>query len=285
MTAAPAFQTSLRPRPHPDRARLPAPVHRPGAAGRPRRRGPAHRLHRLRRHRSVAARGQPGADHAAAPVAADRPSRRGADGRRHHAGGRPHRARQLPRHAVGRRDRRQHRRHPPRLRPASELRRPERGPGAQQRRVALRLRLRRVPAPLRHALHGQPHAGLRQRAPTAGARGGHDLPRVQLHADAVGGLPGAPPPPRLQPAARRQRPVGQHRLRRRPRAARGRRRGVRLHHAADHHRLRRQDGQDRRGGRMAERRPPEPVRATGSSGGTRRTPTSAASCACSPICR
>ena len=69
--------------------------------------------------------------------------------------------------------------------------------------VALRLRLRGVPARVRAALHHQPHAELRLREAAAGARAAAELPRVQLHADAGGGLPGVAPPPRLRSAARR----------------------------------------------------------------------------------
>ena len=60
---------------------------------------------------------------------------------------------------------------------------------------------------------------------------------------------------------------------------------VRPDHAADHHRVRRQDGQDRRGRGLAQRRACCRPTTTGSSGATPRTPTSAASCACSPSCR
>ncbi len=60
---------------------------------------------------------------------------------------------------------------------------------------------------------------------------------------------------------------------------------VRPDDAADHDRVRRQDGQDRAGRRLAQRRPACRPTTTGSSGATPRTPMSAASCACSPICR
>jgi hypothetical protein len=72
------------------------------------------------------------------------------------------------------------------------------------------VRLRPVPARLRRALHGQPHAGLRLGQAAARARAADDLPRVQLHADAVGGLPGAVAVAGLPAADGRVGPVGQH---------------------------------------------------------------------------
>ncbi len=53
------------------------------------------------------------------------------------------------------------------------------------------------------------------------------------------------PPLRRDAADRRLRPVGQHRRRHRADAAHRRHGGVRPDHAADHHRLGREDGQDR----------------------------------------
>ena len=61
--------------------------------------------------------------------------------------------------------------------------------------------------------------------------------------------------------------------------------GVRPDHAADHHRVRRQDGQDGAGRGVADRATGCRPTITGSSGATPRTPMSAASCACSPTCR
>ncbi len=80
------------------------------------------------------------------------------------------------------------------------------------------------------------------------------LPRVQLHAHAGLRLPRAGAAPRLHAADGRLGPVGQHRQRRRAGPPHRRPRAVRPDHAADHHRLGRQDGQD--GGRrgLAERR-------------------------------
>ena len=65
---------------------------------------------------------------------------------------------------------------------------------------------------------------------------------------------------RLPPADGRLRPVGQHRAGRRARTARARRAAVRPHLAADHDRLRRQDGQDRERRRVAEPRAPVALR-------------------------
>ena len=59
---------------------------------------------------------------------------------------------------------------------------------------------------------------------------------------------------RLPAPARRFGPVGQHRLRHRPRPQARRRRAVRRHLAADHDVVRREDGQDRRRRGLAQRR-------------------------------
>ena len=79
----------------------------------------------------------------------------------------------------------------------------------------------------------------------AGPRAGPDLPGIQLLHPAELRFPRAVPPLRRQPADGRLGPMGQHRLRRRPRAAHRCEDRVRPDHAADHHRLGRQDGQDR----------------------------------------
>ena len=65
----------------------------------------------------------------------------------------------------------------------------------------------------------------------------------------------------------------------------GRRGAVRRDLAADHHVLGREDGQDRVGRGVAQRRCSARPTTTGSSGATPRTPMSAASCGCSPSCR
>ena len=98
-------------------ARLRIPVHRSSGAGRGASAGTGHRLYRLRLHRRQPACRQPGADHDAAAAAAARPQAGRADGRRHHAKvGDPSGKESAP--AADRRaDRRQHGRHPPRIAP------------------------------------------------------------------------------------------------------------------------------------------------------------------------
>ena len=98
----------------------------------------------------------------------------------------------------------------------------------QQRRLARRAQLHRLPARLRPPLLGQPHARpsnsvklrLEREQPL-------QLPRVQLHDPAGLRLPGAGAAPRLRPADGRLRPVGQHRQRRRAGPPRRRARAVR----------------------------------------------------------
>ena len=97
----------------------------------------------------------------------------------------------------------------------------------------------------RRAFHRQPHADLRLGAAAAGPRAAADVPRIQLHDPAELRFPRAVPPARGDAADGRVGPVGQHRLRRRSGAPHRGRDGVRPDHAADHHRLGRQDGQDR----------------------------------------
>ena len=131
---------------------------------------------------------------------------------------------------------------------------PERRADDRQCRVAGLAQLHRVPARGRPALLGQPHADLRFGEDAAGARAGAVVPRVQLHDPAGLRLRRALQAHRLHPADGRLRPVGQHRLRHRPRPAHGHRPALRPHLPADHHRLGRQDGQDRRGRGVAQRR-------------------------------
>ena len=128
----------------------------------------------------------------------------------------------------------------------------DRGPPPQQRRLA-RLDLdARVPPRRRQALHRQPDGGQGVGpGPLRAARPGHLLHRVQLHAAAGLRLPAPARRPRLQPAVRRQRPVGQHHHGHRAHPQGVRRRGLGLHHAAHREAGRHQVRQDRDGHRLA----------------------------------
>ena len=116
---------------------------------------------------------------------------------------------------------------------------------ARQRRMADQAELDRDAARHRPAFLGQPHADDGLGAAAARTRAGDELHRVQLH-----GLPGlrlrrAVAAHRLPAADGRLGPMGQHRQRRRSRPPHGHAAIVRADDAAAHHRLRRQDGQDR----------------------------------------
>ena len=137
---------------------------------------------------------------------------------------------------------------------------PVRRDHAQQRRLAGRARLHPAAARGRRALHHQPHADLRFGEAAAGTRAPADLPRIQLHDPAELRFPRAQPPPRRDAADGRIGPVGQHRRRGRTGAPHRRQAGVRPDHAADRHRVGRQDGQDGPGRRVARRQPGVAVR-------------------------
>ena len=135
------------------------------------------------------------------------------------------------------------------------------------------------------ALHRQPHADLRFGEAAAGARAAADLPRIQLHDPAELRFPRAEPPPRLRAADGRLGSVGQHRLpasswRAAPTARRSFGLTTPLITTASGAKM----GKTAQGAvwLTADRLSPS---ITGSSGATPRTPMSAASCACSPICR
>ena len=130
----------------------------------------------------------------------------------------------------------------------------------QQRRVARQARIHRVPARGRAAFHDQPDADLRQRQAAARPRAAADVPRVQLHDPAGLRLPRAVAARGCRAADGRVRPVGQYRQRHRAGAADRRDRAVRRDHAADHHRRRREDGQDGAGRGLAQRRAAQPLR-------------------------
>ena len=137
----------------------------------------------------------------------------------------------------------------------------DRRPPAQQRRLARVALDARVPPRRRQALHGQPDGGQGVgQDPLRAARPGDLLHRVQLHA-----APGLrlPPParrPRLRPADRRERPVGQHHHGRRARSARSAatRRGA--HHAARAQARRHEVRQDRDGHGLARPAAHQPLR-------------------------
>ena len=156
-------------------------------------------------------------------------------------------------------------------------RRQDRRRHARQRGMADQAQLHRVPARRRPAFLGQPHAvdGLGEDA--LGARPGAFVPRVQLHVPAGLRFRRAQQALRLHAADGRLGPMGQHRHRRRSRPPAGDAAALRADLAADHDRLGRQDGQDRRRRRLARRGDACRPTTTGSSGATPRTPTSAGS--------
>ena len=244
----------------------------PGRAGR---QGPGDRLCRLRLHGAVAAYRQLPHHDDAALAAAERQQADHPDGRRHHHGRRPLRQGRIARDPLDRRNRGQQGLDPRRVRQGAALRlRPQRRHHARQRRVADQAELDRDAARHRPAFLRQPHADDGLGAAPARARAGDELHRVQLH-----GLPGlrlrrAGAAHRLPAADGRLRPVGQHRQRRRSRPPHGHGAIVRADDAAADDRLGRQDGQDRAGRGLAQRRPVLALTISGNTGATSRTPTS-----------
>ena len=204
---------------------------------------------------------------------ADRP-----DGRRHDPRRRSVRPRREPAPAHPRSDRREQGQHPGHVLALHPLRRwRRRCADGRQRRVADEAQLHRVPARCRAPFLGQPHAVLRQRAHAPRARPGAVVPRIQLHDPASLRFRRAASAPRLRAADGRLGSVGQHRQRHRSRAPPRHGAALRPHLPAHHHRVGRQDGQDRRRRGLAQRRPRSRPTITGSSGATRRTPMSGAS--------
>ena len=139
--------------------------------------------------------------------------------------------------------------------------------------------LHRVPARRRPAFLGQPHADHSTRVKLRLEREQElSLPRIQLHDPAGLRLRRAGAALRLQCCRWAARTSGATSSTASISAAAWARTQLyRADHAAAHHRLGRQDGQDRRRRGLAQRRPCSAPTTTGSSGATPRTPTSAAS--------
>ena len=137
---------------------------------------------------------------------------------------------------------------------------PERRDHARQRRLADEAQLHRIPARRRPAFLRQPHAvdGIGEAAPRS--RPGAVLHRIQLHDPAGLRLRRALPALWLRPADGRLRSMGQHRQRHRPRPPDGNAAALCPDDAADHHRLGRQDGQDRGRRDLAQPGDAEPLR-------------------------
>ncbi len=144
-------------------------------------------------------------------------------------------------------DRGEPHRHPQDLLEVPDVRRrAERRRDGEQRRLAQFAQLPRLPARRRPAFLGQPDAQLRLGQAAARAPAGAVVPRIQLHDPAGLRLRRAQQALRLRAADGRLGPVGQHRQRHRPRPPHAQCASVRADHAADHDRVGRQDGQDRR---------------------------------------
>ncbi len=219
-----------------------------------------HRLYRFRLHRRLAACRLAAADHAALLAAADRAPADRVDGRRHHARRRSVRQGRKPAAPDRRGDQRQPRRHPRDLHQVPEIRecRRQRHHG-QQCRLAQHAQLHRFPARRRPPLLDQPDAGVRFGEASARAPAGIVVSRIQLHDPAGVRFRRALPALRLRAADGRLRSVGQHRQRHRSRPPPAQRAILRADLAADHHVVGRQDGQDRGGRGMAQRRSGEPL--------------------------
>ena len=173
-----------------------------------------------------------------------------------------------------------------RLRPLPRFRRrPDRRHHGRQRRVAGAAQLHRLPARCRPPLLGQPMLAFDSVKLRLEREHELSLPRIQLHDPPGLRLRRAGAALRLPPADGRLRPVGQHRQRHRSRPPHGTAPALRPHLPADHHLVRRQDGQDRARARSGSTPTSSRPTSTGSSGGTPRTATSAASSSSSPSCR
>ena len=220
------------------------------------------RLYRLRLHRGQPACRQPGADHDAAPAAAARPSAGGADGRRHHADRRPVRQGRIPPVADRRADRRQHGRHPPLLRAVPALRR--RADRRDHGRTTPTGWTRSATSPLlrdvgthftinRMLTFDSVQLRLEREQPLTFLEfnymilQSYDFRELYRRHGVTLQMGGSDQWGNIVTGVELvRRTDGKH--------------GVRPDHAADHHRLRRQDGQDRAGRGVADRRPAVAVR-------------------------
>ena len=175
----------------------------------------AHAVLRIRPDRAEPAPRPPRADPHAAPLPEVRPPAAGPGRRRHRPDRRPaaHRGTAAQRARGGGR---LGGAHPPPDRAAAGLHRPARRDHGQQPGLDGPAVRHRLPAGRRQALPGEPAAGQGSGQCPAQLGSGHQLHRVQLPTAAGQRLPGTAPPLRLHAADRRQRPVGQPDVRRRP---------------------------------------------------------------------
>ena len=242
-------------------------------------RADARRLYRLRLHRAVAACRLAAADHDAALAAADRRQADRADGRRHHHGRRSLRQGREPQAPDRRADRGQQGRHPQGLRQVSCASATGKTDAIMPDNAEWLAKLNYIEFLRDVGRHFSVNRMLAMDSVKLRLEREQELslPRIQLHVPAGLRFRRAQPALRLHAADGRLRPVGQHRHRPRPRPPHGHAAALRADLAADHHRVRRQDGQDRRGRGLAQRRRCSRPTTTGSSGATPRTPTSAGS--------
>ena len=211
------------------------------------RRGPAHRVLRIRSDRAQPAARQSDARHAAAAFPARRPSPDRADGRRHRTDRRSERQTRRATAALEGADPREPA--PParsdgpaaRLRLARYARR-----GAGQRGVAHEAEPRGLPARRRQALQRQRHAA--EGVGEGAHRWRHLVHRIQLHVAPGVRLSALVPRARLHHSGRRKRSVGEHHGGDRPDPAREGRRGARPGRTAGHDGVGREVREDRGGG-------------------------------------
>ena len=155
----------------------------------------------------------------------------------------------------------EHRQDPGPDRAVLRQRRRAAGQGRGQPRLARSGPAARLPARRRQALRGQPDdpARLGQGALRV-ARERDLVHRVLVHAAAGLRFPRAQPPPRLPHAGRRLRPVGEHRVGRRPLPTPLGRHRLRAHRASPHQQRGEEVRQEREGGGVPRRQPHLAVR-------------------------